>query len=81
MVSLSESYRQVKTEVRGEKLPLSVTLCTTVPTLTGLGLSPSFRGEILAADRDSQGTASCLVLRIFLVSATPDNTWSSEHRS
>jgi len=71
----------VKTKVHGEKLPPSATLCTTDPTLTVLGLSTSFRDEILTADRDSQGTAHCLVLGIFLVAATTDNTWSSEHRS
>jgi hypothetical protein len=57
------------------------TLCTTYPKLTGLGLCPSFRGEILGTDLDCQGTSPFLVLRMFLISATPDNIRSSEHRS
>jgi hypothetical protein len=61
--------------------PSSTNLCSTDPTMTVLGLSPSFRGEMLTTDLDSQGTAQCLVLRMFLVSATPDNTRNSEHRS
>lgn len=66
---------------RRETSPTSATLCTTDPTLTGLGLCPSFRGEILATDLDCQGTAPSLFLRMFLVSATGDNIRSSEHRS